>query len=199
MAASYIITETADALRIDFPNNMKPIVKFGFLFQAFMIFAFSISFLTLIFYTAFEMSNWYALVFLIPATFAVLYLIGGRTYLKKLTYTQEIIVRKDSLKIVESALFTETIKTYKAEDMSYLSFAGQQDFTNHIMTNNTFDAMGFSTQEKEIQTLISDGTISFFYHGETIRFGNNIPSWDAEEILERINLITENQIRKKIV
>jgi len=199
MSETFKIIETDNYLRIEFINKMKPIVKFGLFIQGIMIMSFSIFFICTIIYTIFEISDFFALLFLIPISFGILYFIAGKSYLKKLTYKEEIIIKDSEFRIIESYLFSEIVKSYNIDEMAYLNYAGQQKFTNHSITNETFDAIGFNTQEKEIQYIISDGTISFFYHGETIRFGINIPTWDAEDIINKINLYTDNKIKTKLV
>ena len=196
---TFEIFEIEDSLEIDFLNTTKPILKFGFIFQAVIYILFSIGSVFVILHTMFEIANLTALFFLIPLTFGILMFLAGRKYFNQSFYHQEILIKNGSLHIFETTLFSQNKKSYPLNEISYLTFSGQQKLTDHIMTHNSFDAFGFGTQEKEIQNIIADGTISFFYQGTTIRFGKNIPSWDAEEILEKINTFTENKITKTII
>lgn len=56
---------------------------------------------------------------------------------------------------------------------------------------------GWGVSEKEVQYVIDDGTIELFYNGATRRFGKNIASWDAEEIISRIERFTEHTFNRK--
>ena len=47
-------------------------------------------------------------------------------------------------------------------------------------------ARSFEFGEKEVQFLIEDGSLSFFYSGSTVRFGKNIYDEEAEELIEKI-------------
>ena len=96
------------------------------------------------------------------------------------------ILDKDRLVLGKKLLFKTDETTFQKDEIRDLRIEGAEDFTNHDLATQGFDYLGFNTEEKQVQNLISDGKIAFFWKGGIFRFGKGINTDQGEEIIEKI-------------
>jgi hypothetical protein len=120
----------------------------------------------------------------------LLYFFVSKTYFKRVSNKEILIVDAGSLEITEKWLFATRSNHYPIEEISHLGFAGQEQFTENQISKNSYDVTGLGAREKELQYLIQDGTLTFFNDGVTRRFGKNVAEEDAEEIIARMERFT---------
>ena len=184
-------SSTKEKLTIEINPSMKPIVKLGLAFQGLLITAFSIGFVLFILYQVSEIGI---------ATFAfmgfgIVYFIVGRKYLRRVFCKEIIEITTHEITIIDKYLTTKATRSFLISEISNISFAGQHSYTRHPLAGESTDYTGFGVSEQGIQYLIADGTIEIFCNGGTRRFGKNIASWDAEEIVSRIEKFTGKNFR----
>ncbi|MNE44313.1 hypothetical protein D3C80_1385330 [compost metagenome] len=79
-----------------------------------------------------------------------------------------------------------------------MAFIGTIEYTEHPLQNNIVDITGLATTEKELQFLIDEGTMEIVTASEKFRFGKNIPSWEAERIINLVNVFLGNRIKTEL-
>jgi hypothetical protein len=180
------ITATDEHLTIKISPSMKPIIKFGLVFQG-LLYAFTLIGLIFMFFKTIDDMGFVTFGFF---ALAVICFIIGRKYLSRVFYKESVVTTKTELIIIENSLFEKKIHKYLIDEISNISFIGQNEFTPNLITGSEIYSNGLRIGENEIQYLIEDGTIGFFHNGITKRFAKNIASWDAEEIISRIESFT---------
>jgi hypothetical protein len=56
----------------------------------------------------------------------------------------------------------------------------------HPLAGQSFDYLGFQTEQQVINEMHGDNRVAFDYEGKTIKFGKNIYSWEFDEILDTL-------------
>ena len=184
MAKEIKYYKTKDKLIITILPIMKPIIVFGIIFQGIIVIGLSAFFIIIILQSLNQSGFWS--IAPISIIVSVLYFFVGRAYLNRVFYKQTIEVSKDVFKIIDQYIIYSKDKEYSVNKIEHLHYVGREKFTPHPLANKTLDPTGLSVTENEVQYLIEDGTIEFTYDGSQVRFGKNIPSWDAEEVIDKI-------------
>lgn len=182
-------TETSDKFTLEISNGVPVIVKYIFiiltpcvLIGVFFVFASIISLDEL------------AINFL-KILGGFLSLIAGILWLNKTIKKEIVEVTKTTLSIRLKSLLRNRIKTYLISDIAYFKCVVENAFTKNSLHVGSFDYIGVQTGERQLQEVIKDGTLEFFYQGARVRFGIDILSWEAEEIIFRIGKFTGNNLQ----
>ena len=183
-------TETDSQLTVEIVPVIKPIEKIVFIVKTVFYVGIGIGLMAVLIFQMRDLS------FILLGFFAILavYFLVGRTYFNNTFYKEIIEITKKDITVIDQYPFSKKLKTFPIADISHIGFVGQRKYTPHPLDGNTMDFNGFATMEKEMQYLIKDGTIEIFYNGAGRRFGKNLPSWDAEEIIEKITAFTGNNL-----
>lgn len=125
------------------------------------------------------------------AAMVVLLLLGGlcllasRAFIRRLTQEEILSIDPNTLTLTDKYLLGAKSKKFAMEHVKEIFFAGAENFTSHPLDGNYAD-IGFRGREAMVQYAIADGNIMLVYGKRNIRFGRNVPSWDAEEIVAAI-------------
>lgn len=169
-------------LKIDLKPNIKSIVKFGFVFQGVLIII-SIPLLLLL---GLQIKNDFPLLSLLPFAGALVFLYAGKKYLENVYYKETIRVSSTDLTVIIKKLTQSREHTFAIKDITSFGFAGEEVFTKHPMHNDVIDFTGLATTERELQFLIAEGTLEIETAEHRFRFGKNMASWEAEEIIAKL-------------
>jgi hypothetical protein len=195
MSKAIKYTETSDKLIIEIVPKMKPIVKFGLMTNAFL---FIITGFSLIVNTLLEIYHYndFSIVFVcFFLSLCIICVIAGKKFLDRV-YQKEIVeVSKTTIHYITKYLFTQKQKLFALSDVTNIDFVGEHKFSNHPLEGKSFDYLGLGVQEKQLQFLIQDGTLGITCNGVIERFGKNIASWDADEIVDKIEKFTGSTFR----
>lgn len=182
-------------LKIEFQKTLKPILKNIFLFNGCLLFCS----LPLI---AFAISRTWidspiATIVLIAAM--LITFIVAKKYHSNALYREFIILTAETLTVVNKVGHGNTKKkVFEIEQIEKLAFIGTIEYTEHPLQNNIVDITGLATTEKELQFLIDEGTMEIVTANERFRFGKNIPSWEAERIINLVNVFLGNRIKTEL-
>jgi hypothetical protein len=123
------------------------------------------------------------------------YLIAGYKFINKSLQTEKIIIDKTNLTIIKSGFFSTKKDTYAHAYISNFTHLDKPKITKHALAGQTFDYLGFETEQAVINEMHGDNRISFEYQGKTITFGENMYTWDFEELEILLYDITGNDFR----
>jgi hypothetical protein len=168
---------TQETIKVSIKREIKPIIRFGLLFQGAIILMAVPVFL----YLAYEAAEFF-LLSLLTAGGAVFFLLIGKKYFENVLYKEYFTIGNGDLTVVHKTLWKEREQRFSIPEIRYFSFAGEREYTRHPMDNDVVDFTGLGTSERELQYLINDGTLEIETDKLTFRFGKNIPSWTADEI-----------------
>lgn len=119
---------------------------------------------------------------------AILYLLAAYRFLSRMLFDEKILLDDHSLTVIHRTPFFLQTNSYLWSDIGPLHYTGKSAKTDHPLKGKCYDYLGFETQEHLIQNLHHDGNLSFTYKGMPVRFGKNVFSWDAEEIVRMMKL-----------
>lgn len=132
--------------------------------------------------------NWFNLVSLV-----MLYI--GIIFLNKACQAEKLIVQKNQITIVRSGFLNRKSFDYEVSKISKFRHLGKPEITKHPLAGESFDYLGFQTEQAVINELHGDNRIGFDYDSRTVTFGENIYSWDFEQLEIILYDITGNDFR----
>ena len=125
----------------------------------------------------------------------IIYSIIVFRFFKRINNKESILVTPDSLFVINVYLINRKITKYDIGEISSLMYCGVPNKTDHPLKGQSFDYLGFDSQEYVIRNVNNDGNISFVYNQKQINFGKEVYSWDAEKIDGIFNKITGGKLR----
>ncbi len=145
--------------------------------------------------TMFASSNSIGLI-IFAIVFGAVYLIAGYRFINKALQTEKLFIIKDSLTISRRGFLSHKASTYATAGISNFRSLDKPETTAHPLAGQTFDYLGFQTEQKVISEMHGDNRIAFDYNGKTVKFGENIYSWDFDEIERLICEVTGIDFRR---
>jgi hypothetical protein len=115
-------------------------------------------------------------------------------FFNKATETEKLFVKKNRLEIVNAGFLKMKRKSFIVNEISDLKFNEKEKFEPHPLKGETFDYLGFQTDQQVIQDLHSEGRVSFNYRGSLHRFGKELASWEFNELEDLIYELTGNDL-----
>jgi hypothetical protein len=110
---------------------------------------------------------------------------------------ESIQVDQKTLTLTRRHLFGSTSEQFLLSDPISILHVGHREYTEHPMANSVVDVTGLAAGEKYVQTLVDDGTLEIRTDKKIVRFGKDVPSWDADKIIERIEQKLGRKLRGK--
>lgn len=124
-----------------------------------------------------------------------LYLFVAYKFINKALQTEKLYVSKTTLTIYKTGLFFSQTKTFNTGSISNFRHLAKPEISKHPLAGESFDYLGFETEQKVINEMHGDNRLAFDYNGRTIKFGENIYSWDFEQIAGLLYEVTEKDLR----
>jgi len=125
----------------------------------------------------------------------VAFLIASFRFINKATETEKLFVNKERMEIIASGLLKIKKESFLLADISDFKFLEKQRYEPHPLKGETFDYLGFQTQQQVIQDLHSEGRAAFVYRGRQVNFGKELVSWEFSELEVLLYELTGNDFR----
>ena len=132
---------------------------------------------------------------LIFAMFAA-YLVAAYRFINKAIQSEKLLVTPESITLINAGI-SRTSHTYKNEFISQLRHVDKAVISKHPLAGDSFDYLGFQTNQTMIAELHGDKRVSFLYDGQPVSFGENIYSWDFEELTQIIMEVSGRDFTEK--
>jgi hypothetical protein len=136
---------------------------------------------------------------ILAVTFAIIFsgafLIGFYRFLNKGTETEKLFINQQKLDIIVASVFKTHKRSFLVTGISDFKFLEREQYQPHPLKGETFDYLGFQTQQQVIQDLHSKGRVSFVYQGTQVRFGKELASWEFDELEVLLFDLTGNDFR----
>lgn len=143
-------------------------------------------------FASMSLSGWF-LIFALGAT--LVYLFAGYKFINKALQTEKLFVTKDNLTIIMSGFVSRKARTYENKFISNFRHLEKPEITRHPLAGDNFDYLGFQTEQQVINEMHGDARLAFDYNGRTVTFGENIYTWDFDELEVLLYDITGNDFR----
>jgi hypothetical protein len=121
-------------------------------------------------------------VFVFIAIVSGIYLFAAYRFINKALEREEIILNEKTLTISRKGFLSKKSNVYQRSKISNFRHLDKPNTTKHPLAGNSFDYLGFQTEEQMVNELHGDNRLAFEYDNKTIRFGVNIYSWDFEKL-----------------
>jgi hypothetical protein len=117
-------------------------------------------------------------------------------FANKAVQSEKLIVSKHDLTLVKAGLLTSKKRSY---DIKYIEnfrhLASTGTVSKHPLAGDSFDYTGFQVREQLANSVHQDNRLAFDYKGSTIKFGQNIYSYEFEDLEVIIYEITGSYFR----
>lgn len=123
------------------------------------------------------------------------YLFAAYRFINKALQTEKIFVNKTHLIISKSGFLSQQSNSYNISQISNFRHIDKPATTKHPLAGQSFDYLGFQTEQQVINEMHGNNRLAFDYNGRTIKFGENIYSWDFEKLEVLLYDITGNDFR----
>jgi len=125
---------------------------------------------------------------------AVFFIAGFRFGIKAFM-REQLFINKKELQLINQSILLENIRSYDITKVSNFRHLKKPELTKHPLAGETFDYLGFQTEQKVISEMHGDNRLAFDYESKTITFGENIYSWEFEELEILLYDVTGNDLR----
>ncbi len=170
---------------IELNSNSRSILKVGLTVRAVMMLLPGLSVLLFAIHIFSESPALSIICFLIGFVFCYIFFrILNSAFFKEL-----LVITKQDITVIHKNLTNEKKFTFPLGEIKYFGFS-EQKYTKHALDNPIIDFTGLATSERELQYIIDEGNIKIETDTRAIKFGKNLPSWDVEEIIEKVELFT---------
>lgn len=115
-------------------------------------------------------------------------------FLSRMAYREHLILDSKHFTIIQKSFLSTQVERYLWTEMGPLHYIGKPPKTDHPLKGQSFD-MGFDSNEHIIQCLHPEGNLYFKYNRYPVRFGRNVYSWDAEEMVRMMQLYAGDKMR----
>lgn len=122
-----------------------------------------------------------------------------RSILRNANEYEVLILDVDHLLIQKGFGWFKKTKQFKIKEIENLRFREEKEKADHSLKTESFDYLGFQTEQKVIDEFYKDDRIKFDYRGKNFSFGKDIMNWEFEELLSILQTKLDfdlNQITK---
>lgn len=115
-----------------------------------------------------------------------IFLLAIFNFYKKHTLTEIVKIDTENLTIIEKYWFFRKNHIVPLNEIIKFYYLGNLDNFDYQTIDEKMDLDGTDIDEDKIRFLIEGGTIGLYSINKIIVFGEKLPSWDAEELIETI-------------
>lgn len=185
------IIESNDKLVITISSYLSSRAKILFLFYGILMFI-PIFFIDKILTTRLQSFGIFPILVVIGSI--IIFTLAGNNLLKRVFSKEVLEINSDTLSITNGYFIFNKTKKYKLPLVSQLRLCGYNSTSSNIEGNlgiPGYHAMGGFTKASNVEE-----AIEFMYDNiTTVKLGKNVPSWDAEVMLEKIIPYTNMDLR----
>ena len=126
----------------------------------------------------------------ISVCFIAAFRFGNKAFMR-----EQLFINKKELQLINQGLLNEKIKSYDITKITNFRHLDKPELTKHPLAGESFDYLGFQTEQKVISEMHGDNRLAFDYEDKIITFGENIYSWEFEELRVLFYNVTGNDLR----
>jgi hypothetical protein len=102
-------------------------------------------------------------------------------------YKEQVTLSANTLSITLAKPWRANTTQFAIDSISTVTYLGYEQAMAHPIGSTSTDFTGLAEREQMVNSINHQGNIAFTYDDSLIRFGKNIPSWDAEHVIDTIN------------
>jgi len=117
-------------------------------------------------------------------------------FANKAAQSEKLIVSKQNLTLVKAGLFTSPKRVYDVAHVQHFRHLTADKISKHPLAGESFDYTGFQAREHLANSVHQDNRLAFDYKGTIIKFGENIYSYEFDELEAILYEITGKDLRQ---
>jgi hypothetical protein len=138
-------------------------------------------------------TNFQLIVGLLVSAFMILL---AYRFANKAVQSEKLIVSKDNLTLVKAGLFTSQKRIFDVTHIQNFRHLAAGKISKHPLAGDSFDYTGFQVREQLANSVHQDNRLAFDYKGSSIKFGENIYSYEYDELEAILYNITGQDLRR---
>ena len=131
----------------------------------------------------------------VSALGTIAFYLGAYRFINKALMSEKLFFNKETLQLIKQGLFGSFVKTYHISDISNFRHLKKPELSAHPLAGQSFDYLGFQTEQKVINEMHGDNRIAFDWKGIPVLFGQDIYSWEFEALEMMLYDVTGNDLR----
>ena len=116
-------------------------------------------------------------------------------FINKALMSEKLLINKKELQLIKEGMFGSHVRRYDVSDISNFRFLTKPELTTHPLAGQSFDYLGFQTEQKVISEMHGDNRLAFDWKGIPVFFGQDVYSWEFEALEILLFNITGNDLR----
>lgn len=124
----------------------------------------------------------------------IIYCIAGYRFLTRTFYSEKLLLTPDTIDIIQRTPFKITSHKYEWQFMGPLHYIGKAPNTEQLLKNYSRNNFTIEYHERVLNRIIIEDNLYFNYGGFPVRFGKSLYSWDAEEVVNIMQLYIGNKL-----
>jgi hypothetical protein len=113
--------------------------------------------------------------------------VGAYRFINKALLSERMFIDGKDLFLITLGLTFKKRQTFDLALISNFRLLEKPEMAKHPLAGQSFDYLGFQTEQQVINEMYGDNRLAFDYEGRTIQFGKDIYSWDFDEIKQLLN------------
>lgn len=109
--------------------------------------------------------------------------------------SERIFLNDKELRLIRKSWFKNKVAVYDISKISKFRHLAKPKLSKHPLAGESFDYLGFQTEQQVINEMHGDNRLAFEYEGKLVTFGENVYSWDFEQLEVLLYDITGNDLR----
>lgn len=114
--------------------------------------------------------------------FGIAQLVGSYRFGRSAILQERVFIDAKEFILMEKG-FKMKREVFELASITHFRFLEKPEMAPHPLACESFDYLGFQTEQKVINEMYGDNRIAFDFEGKTFTFGKNIYSWDFDEIV----------------
>jgi hypothetical protein len=121
--------------------------------------------------------------------------IAAYRFANKAVMSEKMFITRERIELIKKGLLGSKRQSFDITKVSGFRHLAKPELSKHPLSGASFDYLGFETQQQVINEMYGDNRVAFDYNGRTINFGQNIYSWDFDELTVLLYDITGKDLR----
>jgi hypothetical protein len=101
---------------------------------------------------------------------AVGFFLAAYRFANRSARSEKIFIDKNKMPLIKQGLLRSRVRDFDLSKISDFRFVDKPELTRHPLAGDSFDYLGFQTQQEVINQMYGDNCLAFNYEGKTVTF-----------------------------
>lgn len=115
--------------------------------------------------------------------FGIVQLVASYRFGRSALLQEHLFIDAKELVLMEKGIKLLKRQVFDLASVTHFRFLAKPEMPRHPLAGEGFDYLGFQTEQQVINEMYGDNRLAFDYNGRTVKFGQNIYSWDFDQLI----------------